>query len=175
MTDSAGLRPVFGSLTFEVGAEYYSYPGSEIDVDYVEFYAAPTYALSSKLTLGLNAYYAPDYDRTGAWENYNSGTLKYQLDSNWSVSGELGRQRFGTTRPTADSPAIKLPDYTYWNFGVSYTYKILTADLRYYDDTLSKQSCFLITGTGSAALGSNGCSAAIIGSLTWSLNVSALK
>jgi uncharacterized protein (TIGR02001 family) len=174
MTDSAGLRPVFGSLTFEVGAEYYSYPGSEIDVDYVEFYAAPTYALSSKLTVGLNAYYAPDYDRTGAWENYNSGTLKYQLDSNWSVSGELGRQRFGTTRPTADSPATKLPDYTYWNFGVSYTYKILTADLRYYDDTLSKQSCFLITGTGSA-LGSNGCSAAIIGSLTWSLNVSALK
>ncbi|MGB7078374.1 MAG: TorF family putative porin [Xanthobacteraceae bacterium] len=175
MTDSAGIRPVFGPLTFEVGAEYYSYPGSDINIDYVEFYAAPTYLVSPKLTLGLNVYYAPNYDRTGTWENYNSATLKYTLDSSWSASGEIGRQRFGTTRPTADSPAIKLPDYTYWNFGISYTYKILTADLRYYDDTLSKQSCFLITGTGSAVGGSNGCSTTIIGSLTWSLNVSDLK
>jgi uncharacterized protein (TIGR02001 family) len=175
MTDFVGVKPVFGLLTFDVGAQYYSYPGSEIQIDYFEFYAAPTYAVNPKLTLGLNVYYAPDYDRTGAWENYNSGTLKYSLDSNWKVSGELGWQSFGTTRPTADSPGVKLPDYAYWNLGVSYTYKNFTVDLRYYDDTLSKQRCFLITGTGSAALGSNGCSATIVGALTWSLDVSSLK
>jgi len=175
MTDFIGVKPVFGLITFEVGAQYYSYPGSEIQIDYLEFYAAPTYAVSPKLTLGLNVYYAPDYDRTGAWESYNSGTLKYAPDSNWTVSGELGWQSFGTARPTADSPAITLPDYAYWNFGVSYTYKNFTADLRYYDNTLSKQCCFLITGTGSAALGSNGCSATIIGTLTWNLDVSSLR
>jgi uncharacterized protein (TIGR02001 family) len=175
MTNFAGIQPIFGPLTMEVGAEYYSYPGSDINIAYLEYYAAPTYAVNSKLTLGLNVYYAPDYSRTGAWENYNSVTAKYTFDSGFALSGELGRQSFGTTTPTADSPAIKLPDYTYWNFGVSYTYTALTLDLRYYATTLSKQSCYLITGTGQPDAGSNGCSPAIIGTMTWNANLSGVK
>jgi hypothetical protein len=30
-------------------------------------------------------------------------------------------------------PPTNLPDYTYWNAGVSYTWKNLTADVRYHD------------------------------------------
>ena len=175
MTDSAGVRPKFGSLTFEAGTEYYSYPGSEIHTEYLEFYAAPSYDVSTKLTVEFNARYAPNYDNSGAWESYNSAMLSYKLDPSWSISGELGRQDFGTTRPIDTMPAIKLPDYTYWNFGISYVYKSLTADLRYYGDTLSKQSCFLITGTGNATLGSNGCSATVVGTLTFSLTGSGSK
>lgn len=175
LTSSGGIRPVFGPLTFELGAEYFSYPGSEIHNEYLEFYAAPSYVVTTKLTLGLNAYYGPDYIGSGAWENYNSATFKYALNSSWSVSGELGLQSFGTTRPIGNSPAIKLPDYSYWNFGITYTYKSLTADVRYHGDTLSKQSCFLITGTGGATIGSTGCSATIVGTLTWNLPVSDQK
>jgi uncharacterized protein (TIGR02001 family) len=175
MTNFAGIQPIFGPLTMEVGAQYFSYPGSDINIAYLEYYLAPTYAVTSKLTLGLNVYYAPDYSRTGAWENYNSVTAKYTFDSGFALSGELGRQSFGTTAPTADSPAIKLPDYTYWNFGVSYTYTALTLDLRYYATTLSKQSCYLITGTGQPDTGSNGCSPAIIGTVSWSANLSGVK
>jgi uncharacterized protein (TIGR02001 family) len=68
MTNYAGIRPVFGKLTVESGVAYFSYPGSAIDVSYPEAYIAPSYALTSKLTLRLNAYYAPDYSRTGAWK-----------------------------------------------------------------------------------------------------------
>jgi len=67
------------------------------------------------------------------------------------VSGEFGHQSFGTAKATPIAAAYKIPDYAYWNFGASYTYKALTFDLRYFATTLSKQSCFLITGTGQPA------------------------
>jgi uncharacterized protein (TIGR02001 family) len=175
MTDYAGIRPVFGPLTVETGLAYYSYPGSGIDISYLEYYVAPRYALISKLTIGLNAYYAPDYSRTGAWENYDSINAEYTFDSGLAISGELGRQSFGTTNATATAAAHKLPNYTYWNLGFSYTYKALTFDLRYFATTLSKQSCFLITGTGQAAAGSNACNPAVVATLSWNTSLSGLK
>jgi uncharacterized protein (TIGR02001 family) len=175
MTDYAGIRPTFGQLTVEAGVAYYTYPGSPIDISYPEYYVAPTYALTSKLSVGLNAYFAPDYSRTGAWENYNSIQAKYTFDSGLSFSGELGRQGFGTTKATASSLAYALPDYTYWNLGFAYAYKVLTFDLRYFATTLSKQNCFLITGTGQPGIGSNGCEPAIIATMSWNANPSGLK
>jgi uncharacterized protein (TIGR02001 family) len=175
MTDYAGIRPVFGPLTVETGIAYYSYPGSSTDISYPEYYVAPSYALSPKLTVSLNAYYAPNYSQTGAWENYNSIAARYTFDSGLAISGELGRQRFGTTDATAAAPPQKLPDYTYWNMGLSYSYKALTFDLRYIATTLSKQSCFLITGTGQALAGSNGCSPAVVATLSLNTALSDLK
>lgn len=175
MTNYVGIRPTFGQLTVEAGIAYYSYPGSAIDISYPEYYVAPTYALTPKLSVGASAYFAPDYSRTGAWENYNAIQAKYTLDSGLSFSGELGRQGFGTTTATPSSPAYKLPDYTYWNLGFSYAYKAVTFDLRYFATTLSKQSCFLITGTGQAATGSNGCDPAVIATLSWNTSLSGLK
>ncbi len=175
MTNYAGIRPTFGQLTVEAGVAYYTYPGSPIDISYPEYYVAPTYAVTSKLSVGLNAYFAPDYSRTGAWENYNSIQAKYTFDSGLSFSGELGRQGFGTTKATASSLAYALPDYTYWNLGFAYAYKVLTFDLRYFATTLSKQNCFLITGTGQPNIGSNGCEPAIIATMSWNVNLSGLK
>jgi uncharacterized protein (TIGR02001 family) len=175
VTDYAGFRPVFGPLTVETGVAYYSYPGSAIDISYPEYYVAPSYALTSRFTIRANAYYAPDYSRTGAWENYDSIDAKYTFDSGLAISGELGRQSFGTTKATAMETAHKLPDYTYWNLGFSYTYKALTFDLRYFATTLSKQSCFLITGTGQPAAGSNGCDPALVATLSWNTGLSGLK
>ena len=175
MTDTVGLRPVFGPVTLETGVAYYSYPGSRTDSSYPEVYAAPSYAVTPKLTMGVNLYYATDYYRTGAWENYNAITAKYDFGSGLTFSAELGRQGFGTTRPTETSPAIALPDYAYGNVGLTYTYKALSFDLRFHATTLSKQSCFLITGTGQASRGSNGCEPAIIGTLSWNAGLSDLK
>jgi uncharacterized protein (TIGR02001 family) len=175
MTDYAGIRPQFGSLTVETGVAYFSYPGSAIEISYPEYYIAPSYALTPKLTITFNAYYAPDYSRTGAWENYDSINAKYTFDSGLSLSGELGRQSFGSTRATALAAVTKLPDYTYWNLGFSYTYKVLKFDLRYFATSLSKQSCNLITGTAPLGMGSNDCTPAIIGTLTWNSSLSSLK
>ena len=167
MTDTVGIRPAIGAVTVETGVAYYSYPGgSNKDPGYAELYVSPTYAVTPKLAVALNAYYAPDYYRMGIWENYNSITAKYDIGRGLSFSAELGHQIFSSTRATATSPGLALPDYTYGNVGFSYTHKSLTFDLRYHATTLSKQACFLITGTGSATAGSNGCNPAVIATLS---------
>ncbi len=175
MTDTLGVRRAFGPLMVETGGAIYSYPGAANDPSYAEVYVSPSYTATKQLTVGLNVFYAPDYYRMGAWENYDSLTAKYEIGWGLSLSAELGRQFFGTTHPTAGSPGVALPDYTYGNAGFSYTYKSLTFDLRYHATTLSKQSCFLITGTGSAAGGSNGCDPAVIATLSWNASLSEVK
>jgi uncharacterized protein (TIGR02001 family) len=175
MTDTLGLRWTFGALTTEGGVGIYNYPGLANDPSYAEAYVAPSYAVTKQLTVGLNVYYAPDYYRTGAWENYNSLTAKYEIGWGLTFSAELGRQYFGTTRATATSPSIALPDYTYGNAGFAYTYKAFTFDVHYHATTLTKQSCFLITGTGSATGGSNGCDQAVIATLTWNAGLADVK
>jgi uncharacterized protein (TIGR02001 family) len=175
MTDTLGLRRTLAALTLETGGAIYSYPGFAHDPSYAEVYVSPSYAVTKQLTVGVNIFYAPDYYRMGAWENYNSLAAKYDIGWGLSFSAELGRQFFGTTHPTATSPGSKLPDYTYGNAGFSYTYKSLTFDLRYHATTLSKQSCFLITGTGSAVGGSNGCDQAVIATLTWNAGLSDVR
>ena len=171
MTNTIGLRPTFGKLTVESGFAYYSYPRSAQDLSYGEIYLAPSYEITSKLTLGLNTYYGPNYYRSGAWENYNAVSGKYDFGHGLIFSAELGRQSFGTTD---DTPPIKLPDYIYGNVGATYTYKSLSFDLRFHGTTLSRQSCFLITGTGSPA-GSNGCQPTIVGTMSWNGALSELK
>jgi uncharacterized protein (TIGR02001 family) len=171
LTDTIGLRPTFGKLTVESGFAYYSYPQSARDLSYGEIYLAPSYEITPKLTLGLSTYYGPNYYRSGAWENYDAVSGKYDLGHGLAVSAELGRQNFGTT---AGTPPIKLPDYIYGNVGATYTYKALSFDLRFHGTTLSKQSCFLITGTGSPA-GSNGCQPTIVGMVSWNGAWSELK
>jgi uncharacterized protein (TIGR02001 family) len=170
MTDTVGLRRAFDALTVETGGAIYSYPGFANDPSYAEVYFSPSYKVAKNLTVGLNVFYAPDYYRMGVWENYNSLALKYDIGWGVSFSTELGRQNFGTTHA-----GIKLPDYTYGNAGFSYTYKSLTFDLRYHATTLTKQSCFLITGTGSAVGGSNGCDEAVIASLSWNAGLADFK
>jgi hypothetical protein len=70
---------------------------------------------------------------------------------------------------------VKLPDYVYANFGATYVYRALSFDLRFHATTLSRQSCFLITGTGSASGGSNGCNPAVIGTVSWNTGLAELK
>ena len=162
MTDTLGLRRAFAGLTIETGGAIYSYPFFTTDPSYAEVYLSPSFTVTKQLTVGVNVFYTPDYYRMGAWENYNSLAAKYDIGWGLTFSAELGHQFFGTT-----SVGIKLPDYTYGNAGFSYTYKSLTFDLRYHATTLTKQSCFLIIGTGSPISGSNGCDQTVIASLSW--------
>lgn len=169
VTYSAGARPKIDAATLELGGRYYNYPGSGGIIDYPEFFFRPSYTFTPKLTLGLDLYYAPDYIRSGAWETYFAVNGKYALADSFNVSGEIGIQRYGPLSATgATTPG--LPNYGYGNIGVAYIHKIATIDLHFHATTLSKQDCFLITGTGDATSGSNGCGPAVI--LTFSLDSS---
>jgi uncharacterized protein (TIGR02001 family) len=135
---------------------------------FFEVYVKPTYTVNDILTVGANFFASPSYLNTGASDEYLSGTIKltgWGALSAFSISGEAGYQwlgkvdsvysgNFGQTycyigcQPTLGAVAAlgQLPSYGYWNAGISYTWKFVTLDLRYYGTSLSKAQAYVLTG-----------------------------
>jgi uncharacterized protein (TIGR02001 family) len=154
----AGVRPVFGPVTVDLGVIYYWYPNPAVGTfrsDFVELYAKPSWTVNDTLTLGANAFYSPSLLNYGAPSWYLSGTAKVTFPSSmfppdWGmyISGELGHFWVGTTSNlpfvNANPPPIgfyDIPDYNTWNIGVGFTFKDFTLDLRYSGTDLSKFNC----------------------------------
>ena len=76
----------------------------------------------------------------------------------WYVSGEAGYYSFGTTKvvPVVFPVAVKLPNYTFWNAGLAFTWKVATLDLRAYGTDLSKANCNVLTGDPNATVNAIG-------------------
>lgn len=189
-----GIRPKFGDLAFDLGVMQYYYPNEKqlIDAtgvfwtpkntDYTEVYGKVSYTFAESLTLGANVFYAWDWLGTGASGTYASVTAKYALPflEGLSVSGEFGHYWLGTTNLAIWStvPPTNLPDYNYWNAGVSYTWKNVTADVRYHDTDLSKNECFALTadprGITSGSGRSKWCGATVVATLSFDITASSL-
>ena len=86
------------------------------------------------------------------------------------ISGEVGHWSFGTTDSfygctiaggcLANNPnGIPLPDYTTWNVGFGWTWKVFTVDLRYIDTDLNKGNCNAFTGDHTATFSPTGINA----------------
>jgi len=176
------------------------------NLSFWEIYAKATWTVSEPLALGLNYYYTPSFLHSGAYGHYLSGTVKYTGPAmangiGWYISGELGEQWLGTTDAfyctlngagTACGGAfpggIKFANYTTWNVGVGFTYKVFTLDLRYSDTNLSKGNCnaftsdFTAPATGGSITPINPggqeskwCGAAFIAKLSADLTFGSLK
>jgi uncharacterized protein (TIGR02001 family) len=169
------------------------------DLSFWEVYGKGTYTVNDNVSFGANVFYDPSWLNSGAPGTYASGTFKLTAPGSVLptgigayVSGELGHYWFGTTDAfygTNFFPAgIKLPEYTTWNVGVAFTYKVFTLDLRYYDTDLSKGNCNVLTGDHTASfnpanasgtnpdgLGSSWCGAAFIAKLSADLTFASLK
>jgi uncharacterized protein (TIGR02001 family) len=210
----AGVRPTFGALALDLGFIYYWYPsekGHSTDptqaptypngntvlpnTDFWELYAKATYTVNDNFAIGGNIYWSPSWLKSGADGTYASVTAKYTgapLSNGWGwfVSGEFGHYWLGT--PDADpfvftAPVADLPNYSTWNAGLAFTYKVFTLDFRYYDTDLSKEECNYLTADPSAVGGgtpvpgnaaglrSNWCSAAFIVKLSADLTLDSLK
>ena len=134
------------------------------------------------LTLGANAFHAHNWLGTRAPGTYGSLTAKYAFPetllgfSGLAVSGELGHYWLGTTSATLGS--VRLPDYTYWNAGASYTWKMLTFDLRYHDTDLSRRDCFTLTSDPRGIFNGSGrsrwCGSTVVGTISVDLQASTL-
>ena len=95
---------------------------------------------------------------SGASGTYGSVTAKVTLqvsivpkDVGASLSGELGRYWLGTT--DAFYGTAQLPDYTTWSVGLTFIYRTVALDLRYYDTNLSRANCNVLTGDHTATFG----------------------
>lgn len=125
------------------------------DVSFFEVYGKVTWTINDMFAVGANAFYSPDFLNTGADGTYVSATAKFTGPAlgaagiGWYVSGEVGRQYLGTSDVFYSLPAfpagIPYADYTTWNIGIGFTYKIFTLDLRYSDTDLSKGDCNAFT------------------------------
>lgn len=206
-----GIRPTFGPLALDLGFIYYYYPRERqidgvsvailngattlADTDFWEVYGKATYTFNETFSIGGNVYYSPDWLNSGAPGTYASGTAKINLpalfkDVGWYVSGEAGHYWLGTTKfdLVAFPVPLDLPDYTTWNVGLAFTYKVFTLDLRYYDTDLSKENCFILTADPGGSFGgtpinpgnaagvkSNWCGSAFIAKLSADLTLDSLK
>ncbi len=156
----------------------------EADLSFWEVYGKATYTVNDTVTLGANAYYSPSWLSEGADGLWAAGSVKLTAPSGWIPTvvpkgtgafflGDVGHYWFGQT--SAFYGNVDLPDYTQWDLGVTFTYKVFSLDFRYYDTDLSKADCNVltsdhtatfssgnITSTNPSGLGSNWCGAAFV-------------
>ena len=169
-----GVRGTFGSFGVDVGAVGYIYPSFRkstllpTSTTWWEGYVKTTYAVNDAFTIGVNAFATPSYINTGASAQYIAGTAAYKI-GDVTLSGEFGRQFLGKADTTHGS--TNYADYSYWNVGAGYTYKIATLDLRYHDTSLSKGKCYDITGPTNSSTGtvSSYCNATFVATLSFAL------
>lgn len=170
-----GIRPTFGPVAFDFGLWYYYYPGGNstyslngvvttaiADASFYEVYGKVAWTATDWLTLGAYAQYTPSYLGTGAPGTYYAGTAKFTAPGTWFpndigmyVSGEVGRQHLGSVDVDnwVYTVSADLPDYTTWNVGLGFTWKVFTLDLRYSGTDLSRENCFILTGDPGAGIG----------------------
>jgi uncharacterized protein (TIGR02001 family) len=136
------------------------------DLSFWEVYGKVNWNVNDNIALGGYVYYSPSVLNSSASGVFFGGTAKYT----WAafsngvqpyLSGEVGHWSFGTTDSfygctiaggcLANNPnGIPLPDYTTWNVGFGWTWKVFTVDLRYVDTNLSKGNCNAFSGDQTA-------------------------
>jgi uncharacterized protein (TIGR02001 family) len=164
----AGVRPTLGPVAFDFGILYYYYPRGNstnslngtvsnviANASFYEVYGKATWTVNDYIAVGGYVQYTPSYLNTGAPGTYFAGTGKLTAPATMLpngigayVSGEVGRQVLGSTK--IDNwvyfASLDLPDYTTWNVGLGFTWKVFTLDLRYSGTDLSQENCFILTG-----------------------------
>jgi uncharacterized protein (TIGR02001 family) len=214
----AGIRPTFGPVAFDFGFIYYWYPRERAidgvviavpnlnttiaDTDFWEIYGKAAWTVNDIVTLGGSLYYSPSWLNTGADGTYGSVTAKFTAPGNMLpggigayLSAEFGYYWLGTTDfvpgvfvDLTGTRGWDLPDYSYWNAGIGFTYKALTLDLRYHDTDLSRAECNALTADPGAAIipavainnfatgaASKWCDATFIAKLSFDLTLGGLK
>ena len=156
----AGIAPKWNwnssSVTFNIGGLLYTYPGAT-DLDYFELKTGATWA-SGSWGVSVTNYWSPDNFQLGTQSNAIEGGVGYTFNSKLfnfftpTVSGLVGYQGFEHTNI--------LPDYTYWNAGLTLGFlEHWSADIRYWDTTYNEVECFTNTGVRSA------CDGRVVGTL----------
>ncbi len=145
----AGIKPVWGPVTFDLGVIYYAYPGADDglnflttgQLDYVELKAG--YSIVSPwikgLTSGTTVYWSPDYSlETGdvfTVESVASYALPQVGIFSPSISGTYGTV-YGDIKNGFSVGGDNDDKYSYWNVGLALAVEKFTFDFRYWDTNI---------------------------------------
>jgi uncharacterized protein (TIGR02001 family) len=134
------------------------------NLSFYEIFGKVNYTVNDNIVLGAYAYWSPSVLNSGADGVFFGGTAKYT----WAafangvqpyISGEVGHWSLGTSDAfygiagTALAGGIPYKDYTTWNAGFGWTWKVFTVDLRYIDTNLNKGDCNAFTSDHTAGAG----------------------
>jgi uncharacterized protein (TIGR02001 family) len=139
----AGISPKWNDITFSIGWLEYTYPGGN-EIDYGELKTGGIWA-KGPWSIGLNNYWSPNNFGLDTQSDALEGSVGYTFSAKlWnfftpSISATLGNQWYEKTDV--------VPDYLYWNAGLTLAFlKNWSADIRYYDTNYSKDDCFINSG-----------------------------
>ncbi len=138
----AGVRPVTGPVSWDIGVLYYTNPDSKFasDTDYVEFKVGASISPITNLTVGVTGYITPDVGVASPLTETVEGSAAYTLPElamfTPTVSGLIGYTN------ADDRPGWFLghDNYTYWNAGVKLAVDKYFMDFRYYGTSIDKDS-----------------------------------
>lgn len=125
----AGVKPVVGAVTFDLGVIYYGYlDKGASNYDYWEFKAAASVP-AGPATLGVATYFSPDFFGTADDAFYYEANAAVSIpDTKFTITGAIGRQQ-------QDGGL----DYTTWNVGLGFALTDhVSFDVRYWDTNASK-------------------------------------
>ncbi|MEZ5854506.1 MAG: TorF family putative porin [Hyphomicrobiaceae bacterium] len=136
----AGIKPVLGPVTMDLGVIYYTYPSAfdpGAELDYVELKIGGSFSPWKDASVGLTFFYSPEYTgKTG--DVYTiEGTFAQSFAAirnvTPSISGTLGYQS-GDTLAYRAVFGNGSDDYLYWNVGLGLGFgDNLSLDFRYWD------------------------------------------
>jgi uncharacterized protein (TIGR02001 family) len=174
----AGIKPVTGRITWDLGVIYYTYPNSStpnyvgvtgLDANYVEIKVGASMEVWKDATLASTLFYSPN----GQWEVGGVLTSETQLTQNlrkfsmfgreWSpsVSALIGYQKGMDNDYKTLAIANGDDHYYYWNVGLTLGFaEKWSIDVRYWDTSL---------GSGTFCEGNNfnvfQCDSRVVGTL----------
>jgi uncharacterized protein (TIGR02001 family) len=150
----AGIKPSWNGLDFDLGVIYYGYPGGDhtggagagigadtADPGYVEFKAGVSTKILKDLTIGATLFYSPDYYlETGATTTVEGKLSKPLPIFDIVASGALGH--VSSNDDNGNFSAFYGDDnYTYWNVGLSKTFRDhYTFDVRYWNTDVDENA-----------------------------------
>lgn len=141
----AGVKPVTGPVTWDLGVVGYLYPGSDPSptFDYVEFYAKPSFAVADGFTLGGAFYYSPEFTGETGSAYYVEANASYTpMDTPLTFSGAVGLQQVDDLAGSFDATDPSDDNYITWNVGGTYTVSGFGFDLRYIGTDIDEKAGF---------------------------------
>jgi uncharacterized protein (TIGR02001 family) len=137
----AGVRPVTGPISWDLGVLYYTYPSAPVrGGDYVEFKVAATITPITNLTLTGIGFVTPDQGNNTPLTETGELDIAYTLPQVGifvpTLSGAFGY----THAPDGSGWFYGVDDYTYWNAGLKLTVDKYFMDFRYWDTSISSKS-----------------------------------
>jgi uncharacterized protein (TIGR02001 family) len=152
----AGIKPVLGPVTFDLGFIYYAYPGSKSGtigggfptekLDYVEGKVGASVTPWKDGTAGATVFYSPEYTNGQGGVTTVEGSFSQVLPGFGPVvptfSALIGYQRGSDDRFKALT-TNGATSYTYWNAGVNFAlWEKASIDFRYWDTNISNTGGF---------------------------------